>query len=72
MAHLKALRVCIQVDTEVVLCVYFFYSFDRERERAHKQVEQQVEGEAGSLQSKEPSAGIPGPPGSPPELKADA
>ena len=64
LGRLKALRVCIQVGTEVVLCVYFFYSFDRERERAHNQVERQVEGEADSLLSKEPSAGIPGPPGS--------
>jgi len=43
------------------------------RERAHKQGERQAEGEADSMLSREPNAGLdPRTPGSRPELKAEA
>ena len=55
--------------------ILFIYLFVRERERVlcpYKQGEQQAEGEADSLLSKEPDAGLnPRTLGSWPELKAD-
>ena len=62
---------------EYFLFIYFkdFYLFtwDRERERAHKQGEGQAEGEADSLLSKEPDVGLDSRNlGSWPEPKAEA